>query len=667
MVHQSEGPAAGLNLLNDDSSSGDLPNRDWQSHASAPPQHPSWWATIIALALLIVMAVLAGGAARRESAVIDEVAHIGAGLSYVQKLDLRLNPEHPPLLKVLSGISLALHGAKADYAHVSWKISDKFFSAYIGQWVFGQWVLGNWNNAASVLWWARLPMLGLTLLFGWVIFRLGVRLGGNWGGLLALVAYVTMPMLLVFGPLVLTDVGVTLFAVLTLWSMGEMWRDPSRKNIGIFALCFAGALLCKFSALVIFVILPIFGWSLRWRGVPGMPTEPSALKAWRKLRARSAWRGIFWALCIVYVFYFCFSIRQPTNALYFLGGNIVALFFRRLLLPFAIFFRGLFWVIITGTRPTFILGHHYTHGVWFYFPVDFILKSVPGFLLLLLLAFCLWAWKKKAKRASIVPADLAFRWRALWVGFWTFTAVCLVSRLTISIRHFSFSIALLALFLAVFPRMIASLRSSLLATGLKAATAILAISCLYTAVHAYPYYFPYINALGFGHPAYELLSDSNVDWNQALPQAEAWVQQRGIQQIGIDEYGFSDPAITVPQAHLWDCQQPAPDDAGRWEIVSADMILDSHNCGWILKYEREPIARGSMYAVHLPDPIPPAGSAGGPPLPKDTYDFLGFSPDIRYLFISMSQHPDELINAAATFQVQYDNAKAKKKAQSAGR
>ena len=55
MVHQSEGQAAGLNLLND-SSSGDLPNRDWQNHASAPPQHPSWWATVIALALLIVMA-----------------------------------------------------------------------------------------------------------------------------------------------------------------------------------------------------------------------------------------------------------------------------------------------------------------------------------------------------------------------------------------------------------------------------------------------------------------------------------------------------------------------------------------------------------------------------------------------------------------------------------
>jgi hypothetical protein len=35
--------------------------------------------------LLALMAVLAGGAALRESVTIDEVSHIGAGVSYLQK------------------------------------------------------------------------------------------------------------------------------------------------------------------------------------------------------------------------------------------------------------------------------------------------------------------------------------------------------------------------------------------------------------------------------------------------------------------------------------------------------------------------------------------------------------------------------------------------------
>jgi len=38
-----------------------------------------------------MMALLSGGAARRESLTVDEVAHIGAGVSYLQKLDLRMN------------------------------------------------------------------------------------------------------------------------------------------------------------------------------------------------------------------------------------------------------------------------------------------------------------------------------------------------------------------------------------------------------------------------------------------------------------------------------------------------------------------------------------------------------------------------------------------------
>jgi len=60
---------------------------------------------LLAGLLLALMAVLAGGAALRESVTIDEVAHIGAGVSYLQKLDLRMNPEHPPLPKVLAALA----------------------------------------------------------------------------------------------------------------------------------------------------------------------------------------------------------------------------------------------------------------------------------------------------------------------------------------------------------------------------------------------------------------------------------------------------------------------------------------------------------------------------------------------------------------------------------
>ena len=187
--------------------------------------------TIAAVLLLALMALLAGGAARRESVTFDEIAHIGAGVSYLQKLDMRMNQEHPPLAKVVAAIPLALRGAHADYSHISWTFSSKIFRQFLGEWVFGHWFLMRWNDPYSTLMWARVPMLLLTLLLGLTLFIFGSRLGSPWGGLLCLSAFVTMPAFIAFGPLVITDIAVTLFWVLTVWQLPNMWRSPTRGTV----------------------------------------------------------------------------------------------------------------------------------------------------------------------------------------------------------------------------------------------------------------------------------------------------------------------------------------------------------------------------------------------------------------------------------------------------
>ena len=118
---------------------------------------------LAALLLLVLMAFLAGGAARHESVTVDEIAHTGAGVSYLQKLDLRLNEEHPPLAKVVAALPLVLRGAYADYSHLSWTFSGKLFYQFLGEWVFGHFFLMQWNDPHSTLLWARAPMLLLTL------------------------------------------------------------------------------------------------------------------------------------------------------------------------------------------------------------------------------------------------------------------------------------------------------------------------------------------------------------------------------------------------------------------------------------------------------------------------------------------------------------------------
>jgi hypothetical protein len=169
------------------------------------------------------------------------------------------------LCERMAGLPLAIRGTRADYSSPQWTMGAAFLPAYMAEWVFGDWLLGRWNDAPSTLLWARLPMLLIALLLGWVVFRVGRRLGGDWGGLTSLTAYTTMPTFLAFGPLVLTDVAIALFTVLTLWALGELWLDPSRANTRWFALALAGALLSKFSAgILVLAVLAFVLSTRRW-------------------------------------------------------------------------------------------------------------------------------------------------------------------------------------------------------------------------------------------------------------------------------------------------------------------------------------------------------------------------------------------------------------------
>jgi 4-amino-4-deoxy-L-arabinose transferase-like glycosyltransferase len=579
--------------------------------------------TAAAVLLLAFMALLSFGAARRESPSFDEVAHIGAGLSYVQKFDLRLNPEHPPLSKAVIGLALTLRGVRADYDGPAWNASEDFASAFLGQWSFGHWVIARWNDSATVLLWARLPMLLFTLGLGWAIFRIGTRFGGEAGGLVCLAVYVSAPVFLAFGPLVLTDVPIAFFSVLTVWTFAEMWERPERAQVWRFALCLAGAFLVKFSAPILLLGLILAGLSTELRK-----------GRFKKTQWKAFGRGVLLAALVVYAVYFVMSWNQPTTALARLGSSLPAMALRRLLLPAAIYLGGAVLVLFTFGRAAFLLGQAHPHGVWFFYPVVFALKSQLGFLGLLALAAVL-AVRARSRKIGVIPVELQTHWRALWVTLVVFGGVCMLSRFDISIRHFSVPLALLMLMLAPMARLAES-------NAVRVLIGALALSCLVTAVRTYPWYFPYVNALGAGRPVYTLMSDSNVDWNQALPEVERFAERHGLKDVALDNYGISDDVPYVPQSHPWDCQAPGPADAGQWVVVSANMILDGHNCGWLVRYPQEALAGGGMYAFHLPAQIPAAGAEGGPPVEGARRVFLGMPFDFKAVTLQVLRNPETI-------------------------
>jgi len=336
-------------------------------------------------------------------------------------------------------------------------------------------------------------------------------------------------------------------------------------------------------------------------------------------------------------------------------------------MPAWLYLRGVFMVVITASRPTFILGHSYPHGVWFYFPIVFALKTPLGMLGLLVLSVILaLLFRRKrsdAVNSGVIDEELRIHWRVLWVALVVFTGFCLVSRLDISIRHFSIPLVLLMLMLAPLPRMAERLRASSLNAGrlIGAVAGVLALSCLITVTRTYPFYFPYINMLSFGHPAYTLVNDSNVDWNQSLPEVKKFAENHGLEQIELDSYGLNDATVIVPQSKLWDCQKPTAEDEGKWVALSANMIMDGHNCLWLMQYPHEALAGGSMYAVQLPAPIPEAGSAGGPPLESNRREFGGMPFDMRGFFLGLIRDPQRIPAAMKEMQTRFaEAAKAKK-------
>lgn len=626
-----------------------------------------------AVSLLALMALLADGAARRESVTFDEVAHIGAGVSYLQRLDMRMNEEHPPLAKVLAAVPLVTSGVHVDYSHASWTFSGSgMFKQMLGEWVFGYWLISRWNEPLATVFWARQPMLVLTLVLGIVLFLCGTRLGDRWGGLLCLCAYATMPVMLAFGPLVLTDIAITLFAVLTLWTFADMWRSPSRGTILRFGLALGGALLSKFSAGLLFFCFPAFILSLRWLPIAEHPTEKAELRAWRRLRWRSLAKGSALAALVVYTVYLVLSWNEPTDSLDLIGHNIAAQFLRRALMPPWIYLRGLALFVVVGKPPAFILGHSYPHGTWLFFPILFLLKSPLAFLLLLILALVVGvAAKFHPARITVLPQGMEYHWRAVWVFLVVFTGACILSPYQFTIRHFSVPLALLILTLALLPRALHQLRSS----GWRPApvgvwlTVLLALASIMTAVRAYPYYLPFLNSLSGGRPGYDLVADSNLDWNQALPQAEDFVRNRGLTRVLIDPYGFSDPAVYLPEGRFWNCQEATPEDGGQWAIVSANLIRESHNCTWLLQFPHQALAGGSMYAFQLPPVIAAAGTPGGPPLPENYHKFANapFPGDIRLIWIDCIRDPaqlqstwDRMMEMGAKMQRQKGNSAAKK-------
>ncbi|MFJ6649363.1 ArnT family glycosyltransferase [Streptomyces sp. NPDC091290] len=463
----------------------------------APARPPRGWLPPLLVVLLLgQMAVAMVTTAVQQTPTIDEPVYVGTAAEYLHAHELVHNPEHPPLGKLVIGVGVALAGP-----HV-----DARFSGDQGE--LGRHLLyESGNDPWRLMLFARLPVIVLTLAFGWVVFAFARELAGTLAGLAALGLYAFSPDLVAHGSLATLDVPAAGFVLTSVW-LAWRARDRPRRYVPLAGAALGAALATKMSALpavpVLLALTALSVWSAR------SPSQPRRLA----LRRAAAAAGVvaLVAVAVVWVTYLVVDPRlrwnpdQPVPVVRGLRGLAVDL------LPFPESYRdGMRVQFAFENHPWqgFLFGRLYTGALWYYLPAALLVKTPLGML-------ALWA--------AGAAAVLAVRRLRPAAPYLLVPAAVLLVAAMLGARNFGTRYALFVpMFLAVAAGCVLAVRRRWVTAGVAALVVFVAVSSLRT----FPYYLPYSNE-AFGGPERTRLRlhDSNVDWGQDLGRLADRLRER---------------------------------------------------------------------------------------------------------------------------------------------
>lgn len=505
----------------------DAGTRDEEDQPPVPPHRRPWrrWALpLLVAALLAQMAVAMVTTAREQTPTIDEPVYVGTAADYLREHRLRYNPEHPPLGKLVIAAGVAVADPHVD-------------AGYRGdQGAFGRHLLyESGNDPWRLMFWARLPVIALTLLFGLVVFAFAREVAGAAAGTVALALYTFSPDLVTHGSLATLDApaaGFTLTSVWLLWRArrGGRWCAP------LAGAALGAALATKMSVLPAVPVVAALAALSVWHS--GAPDRRAALRR----AARASAVVAVAAVAVVWLSYLVVDPRlrwspgDQVPAVHGLKGLAASL------MPFPDAYRdGMRVQFGLENHPWegFLFGRLYTGSLWYYLPAALLVKTPLGML-------ALWA-------AGAFALLRVRRLRPAAPYLLVPTAVLLLAAMQ-GARDFGTRYALFVpMFLAVAAGCVVLAR----ARWAVAATGALVLFVAVSSARAYPYYLPYSNE-AFGGPAKTRLRlhDSNVDWGQDLgrladrlrdryPGERVWLVYKG---SGVPSYYGIDAADprTVP-------------------------------------------------------------------------------------------------------------------------
>jgi hypothetical protein len=433
--------------------------------------------------------------------------HIASGYSYLVTGNFKMNPASPPLPRMLAALPLLIMGAKAPLDHPSWAEGDS--PEFARQFFFR----AN-DRLDAFAFWARMPTVILSALFGLSVFLFTRRLFGNVGALASAVLYVFCPDILAHSGLATADLPVAFFFFLTLVRFWRYLEKPKPKNAALAGVCAGLALLSKYSAVLLFPLLPLIA-------VAGGKTRALSL------RNSALFLGI--TFLVVWAGYF-FEMKpllkdtpDPAKkaAVYEkIGGKGLLRFAEEQPVPLSTFISAIASMAYTRAQGcnAFLMGEWSMKGWWYYYYVAFSIKNTIPFLLMILLSLCS-IRKLGLNRLSAVVLILPVLF---------FFIVTLRDKAQAGIRYF----------LPVYPLLfvLAGGWVSRVWRGCFFKTGVILLLGWHAAeaLVVYPHAFSYFNQLAGGPPnGYRYLRDSNIDWGQDLKGLELYVKEKGIEEVAL--------------------------------------------------------------------------------------------------------------------------------------
>ena len=568
-----------------------LPKSKQPPNSSPPVQWVYIKTWIIVAVLLLLFAAQNIVEMRRQSCTSDELIKLTAGYTYWLKGDFRLNRLHPPLLKMYSALPLLILRPKIDFSDPSW-------IGPVNQWKFSADFLYSDPppRAGQILFWARLPVVLLTTLLGFFIFRWAQQLYGDLSGIFALALFSFSPNFLAHSHWVSLDAGTTALMIISLYLLWQFARSGKKPTLLWSALTMGAALGSKYLAFAMLpgyaILLGIIPRSGFFPNVasPSPPPSKNDRKSGQKPGARRDPHENPETLLDG------FKRTRALTLVLLIGTLVVGVI--SLLGYFNLVHLGDYLIGLSQVRnykrstfPFYLHGAFQEGGAWYFFPVTFLIKATGPFLLLVahrfLVFFRHWKMEWRDSIFLAIPAIIYF---------------ILVSTFAnpIGIRYLLPVFALLMVF------------SSKLVSCFARHKVVFWVLWILLGWHisssliVFPSHLSYLNefAGGASHGT-DWLDDSNVDWGQDLKSLKETLDKQGIENVTLLSFSPYDN----PQYYGIHCVRPPQEEwlaifrnpQPGFYAISAHWLARAKGLGfdWKLRYPVVADVGNSMFVFEI--------------------------------------------------------------------